>query len=84
MAMKFFNGPAEAPGHKASSSINIHAMALRELRDINMYAIKTFLDTGDEHGTTVEALYEAFQAIFAGKAQTISEALQIGAREWYK
>jgi hypothetical protein len=59
MAMKFFNGPAEAPGHKASSSINIHAMALRELRNINMHAIKTFLDTGDEHGTTVEALYEA-------------------------
>lgn len=80
MTMKSF----KAPGREASSSINIHAMALRELRDINMYAIKTFLDTGNEHGTTVEALYEAFQAIFAGKAQTISEALQIGAREWYK
>ena len=84
MTMKSFNGPAEAPGREASSSINIHAMALRELRNINMHAIKTFLDTGNEHGTTVEALYEAFQAIFAGEAQTISEALQIGAREWYK
>lgn len=68
MTKKFFDDPVE---HETLSSINMHA-------------IKTFLDTGNEHGTTVEALYEAFQAIFAGEAQTISEALQIGAREWYK
>lgn len=82
MTKKFFNDPVE--GREGISSINIHAMGRQVLRNINMHAIKTFLDTGKEHGTTVEALYEAFQAILAGEAQTISEALQIGAREWYK
>lgn len=81
MTKKFFDDPVE---HETLSSINMHAMGREILRNINMHAIKTFLDTGKEHGTTVEALYEAFQAIFAGEAQTISEALQIGAREWYK
>ena len=77
MTMEFFNDPIE-------EARKMTAMGRKALRDINMHAIKTFLDTGNEHGTTVEALYEAFQAVFAGEAQTISEALQIGAREWYK
>lgn len=77
MTMEFFNDPVE-------EARKMTAMGREILRNINLHAIKAFLDTGNEHGTTVEALYEAFQAVFAGEAQTISEALQIGASEWYK
>jgi hypothetical protein len=49
-----------------------------------MNLIRKFLRDGEDHGTVVEALYEAFRAIQTGEAQDISEALYIGASEWYK
>ena len=54
------------------------------LMDIHMNLIRKFLRDGEDHGTVVEALYEAFRAIQTGEAQDISEALYIGASEWYK
>ena len=53
-------------------------------RGIDMDRIKEFLDDGKEHGTIVEALYEALTAALSGEATTVTEALRIGASEWYK
>jgi hypothetical protein len=58
--------------------------ARQALMDMHMNHIRKFLRDGEEHGTVVEALYEAFRAIQTGEAQDISEALYIGASEWYK
>jgi hypothetical protein len=58
--------------------------ARKAMVSINMNLIRKFLRDGEEHGTVVEALYEAFRAIQTGEAQDISEALYIGASEWYK
>ena len=60
------------------------ADARQALMDIHMNLIRKFLRDGQDHGTVVEALYEAFRAIQTGEAQDISEALSIGASEWYK
>lgn len=60
------------------------AAARQLLMDIQMNQIRKFLRDGEEHGTVVEALYEAFRAIQTGEAQDISEALFIRASEWYK
>jgi hypothetical protein len=62
----------------------VTAEARQALMDIHMNQIRKFLRDGEEHGTVVEALYEAFRAIETGEAQDISEALFIGASEWYK
>ena len=53
-------------------------------RGIDMDRIKEFLDDGKDHGTVVEALYEALMAALSGEATTVTEALSIGASEWYK
>jgi uncharacterized protein YutE (UPF0331/DUF86 family) len=58
--------------------------ARQALMDIHMNLIRKFLRDGEDHGTVVEALYEAFRAIQTGEAQDIPEALYIGASEWYK
>lgn len=58
--------------------------ANQALTNIHMDLIRNFLREGQEHGTTVEALYYAFRAILDGEAQTIGEALKTGASEWYK
>ena len=50
----------------------------------DMALIKAFLEEGQECGTVVEALYEAFQACLTGKADSIDWALGIGSCEWYK
>lgn len=50
----------------------------------DMALINSFLEEGQENGTVVEALHEAFRAILDGKAQDIDLALGIGAAEWYK
>jgi hypothetical protein len=63
---------------------NVTAEARKAMVSINMTLIRNFLRDGEEHGTVVEALYEAFRAIETGEAQDIAEALYIGAREWYK
>lgn len=60
------------------------AEARKAMMDIHMNLIRKFLRDGEEHGTVVEALYEAFRAIQTGEAQDIPEALLIGASEWYK
>ena len=52
--------------------------------DTHMNLIRKFLRDGEEHGTVVEALYEAFRAFETGEAHDIQEALSIGASEWYK
>lgn len=62
----------------------VTAAARQCLMDIHMNQIRKFLRDGEEHGTVVEALYVAFKAIETGEAQDISEALSIGASEWYK
>ena len=62
----------------------VTAEARQALMDIHMNLIRKFLRDGEDHGTVVEALYEAFRAIQTGEAQDISEALYIGASEWYK
>ena len=60
------------------------AEARQALMDTHMNLIRKFLRDGEDHGTVVEALYEAFRAIQTGDAQDIPEALYIGASEWYK
>lgn len=60
------------------------AEARQALMDTHMNLIRKFLRDGEDHGTVVEALYEAFRAIRTGEAQDIPEALYIGASEWYK
>ena len=60
------------------------AEARQALMDTHMNLIRKFLRDGEDHGTVVEALYEAFRAIQTGDAQDIPEALSIGASEWYK
>lgn len=62
----------------------VTAAARQDLIDIQMNLIREFLRDGEDHGTVVEALYVAFKAIETGEAQDISEALSIGASEWYK
>ena len=56
----------------------------KTLEVVNMNLIRKFLKDGQEHGTVVEALYEAFRAIETGEAHDIPGALFIGASEWYK
>ena len=56
----------------------------KTLEVVNMNHIRKFLRDGEEHGTVVEALYEAFRAIETGEAHDIPGALFIGASEWYK
>ena len=63
---------------------DIIASANQALKDIHMDLIRKFLEEGQEHGTTVEALYYAFRAILDGEAKTLQEALDTGASEWYK
>ena len=63
---------------------DIIASANQALKDMHMDLIRKFLEEGQEHGTTVEALYYAFRAILDGEAKTIQEALETGASEWYK
>ena len=46
--------------------------------------VTNFLHEGMDHGTVVEAMYYALKAALTGEARTISEALEIGASEWYK
>jgi hypothetical protein len=62
----------------------VTAATRQALMDIHMNLIRKFLRDGEDHGTVVEALYEAFRAIQTGEAQDIPEALYIGASEWYK
>jgi hypothetical protein len=62
----------------------VTAAARQALMDIHMNLIRKFLRDGEDHGTVVEALYEAFRAFETGEAQYIPEALFIGASEWYK
>ena len=62
----------------------VTATARQDLIDIQMNLIREFLRDGEDHGTVVEALYVAFKAIETGEARDISEALSIGASEWYK
>lgn len=46
--------------------------------------VANFLHEGMDHGTVVEAMYYALKAALTGEARNISEALDIGASEWYK
>lgn len=46
--------------------------------------VTSFLHEGMDHGTAIEAIYYALKAALTGEARTISEALEIGASEWYK
>ena len=70
--------------YSSEQAEKVTATARQLLMDIHMNQIRKFLRDGEEHGTVVEALYEAFMAIQTGEAQDISEALFIGASEWYK
>ena len=70
--------------YSSEQAEKVTAEARKAMVTINMTLIRNFLRDGEEHGTVVEALYEAFRAIETGEAQDISEALFIGAREWYK
>jgi hypothetical protein len=54
------------------------------LRNMELSAIRNFLRQGESHGTTVEALREAFNAVLSGEADTLARALRKGAAEWYK
>ena len=62
----------------------VTAAARQALMYIQMNLIRKFLRDGEDHGTVVEALYEAFRAFETGEARDIQEALSIGASEWYK
>ena len=70
--------------YSSEQAEEVTAAARQTYRDIQMNLIRKFLRDGEDHGTVVEALYEAFRAIETGEAQDISEALFIGASEWYK
>ena len=54
------------------------------MRNMELSAIRNFLRQGERHGTTVEALREAFNAVLSGEADTLARALRKGAAEWYK
>lgn len=54
------------------------------MRNMELSAIRNFLRQGERHGTTVEALREAFNAVLSGEADTLARALRKGAGEWYK
>jgi hypothetical protein len=70
--------------YSSEQAEEVTAAARQALMDIHMNLIRKFLRDGEDHGTVVEALYEAFRAIQTGEAQDIPEALSIGASEWYK
>jgi hypothetical protein len=70
--------------YSSEQAEEVTAAARQALMDIHMNLIRKFLRDGEDHGTVVEALYEAFRAIQTGEAQDIPEALYIGASEWYK
>ena len=53
------------------------------MRNMELSAIRDFLRRGERHGTTVEALREAFNAVLSGEADTLTRALRKGAKEWY-
>ena len=59
------------------------AQAISDM-DQELLQVKDFLHEGMDHGTVVEAMYYALKAALTGEAQDISEALFIGASEWYK
>lgn len=73
-----FNFYSLERGEKAAEEVR------QTLMDTHMNLIRKFLRDGEDHGTVVEALYDAFRAIQTGEAQDIPEALSIGASEWYK
>ena len=54
------------------------------MRNMELSAIRNFLGRGERHGTTVEALREAFNAVLSGEADTLARALRKGAGEWYQ
>ena len=70
--------------YSSEQAEEVTAAARQALMDIHMTQIRKVLRDGEDHGTVVEALYEAFRAIQTGEAQDIAEALYIGASEWYK
>lgn len=70
--------------YSSEQAEEVTAAARQALMDIHMNLIRKFLRDGEDHGTVVEALYDAFRAIETGEAQDIAEALYIGASEWYK
>ena len=70
--------------YSSEQAEEVTAAARQALMDIHMNLIRKFLRDGEDHGTVVEALYDAIRAIQTGEAQDISEALNIGASEWYK
>lgn len=73
---------------KRTITVNNDAELLRQVNDImrnmELSAIRDFLRQGERHGTTVEALREAFNAVLSGEADTLDGALRKGAAEWYK
>ena len=44
--------------------------------------VQEFIRTGEDHGTLVEAVYQALMEVREGAS--ISQALQIARDEWYK
>ena len=70
--------------YSSEQAEKVTAAARQALMDVHMNLIRKFLRDGQEHGTVVEALYEAFRAIETGEAHDIPGALFIGASEWYK
>lgn len=52
--------------------------------DVGLTAVTKFLELGELHGTTPEAIYWAITAALTGEAHTVEEALELGASEWYK
>lgn len=52
--------------------------------DTGITAVSEFLETGKLHGTAAEAIYWAITAALTGEANTVEEALEQGANEWYK
>lgn len=63
---------------------SISDIANEVLEDLQMNAIRDFLKEGEKHGTVVEALYIAMSSLRYGESDSIIEALNKGAGEWYK
>lgn len=69
---------------KDSDPKSISDVANKVLEDLQMNAIRDFLREGEKHGTVVEALYIAMGSLRYGESDSIIEALNEGASEWYK
>lgn len=69
---------------KNSGPKSISDIANKVLEDLQMNAIRDFLREGEKHGTVVEALYTAMNSLRYGESDSIIEALNEGASEWYK